>query len=111
MTGYEREKVPIVINACDVVLLTSTHEGWPNIIKEGLACNVPFVSTDVSDLNDIAVLSDNCVVTSSNYHDLSIALESVLDMSISLDLRKFVSHMDMDLVTQKIGGIYNKMLE
>ena len=39
--------VPLHVNACNLILLTSKSEGWPNAIKEALACNIPFVSTDV----------------------------------------------------------------
>ena len=38
------------MNACDVALLTSIHEGSPQFIKEALACNRPIVSTDVGDV-------------------------------------------------------------
>ena len=60
--GYEVEileiwnvahgKVPLYINASDVVILTSEREGSPNIIRESLACGVPVVSFDVGDAND-----------------------------------------------------------
>ncbi|MEQ9413235.1 MAG: glycosyltransferase, partial [Cyclobacteriaceae bacterium] len=38
------QQVPIYINASNAVLLTSIHEGSPNIIKEAMACNIPIVS-------------------------------------------------------------------
>ena len=38
------------LNASDVVILTSFHEGSPNIIKEAMACNCQVVATDVGDI-------------------------------------------------------------
>ncbi len=44
-------EIPELINAADVVLLTSRWEGSPNIVKEAMACNCPVVGTDVGDIS------------------------------------------------------------
>jgi teichuronic acid biosynthesis glycosyltransferase TuaC len=43
------QNIPICLNAADCLLLTSTSEGSPNILKEALACNLPITSVDVGD--------------------------------------------------------------
>ncbi|MFD1568585.1 glycosyltransferase [Halolamina litorea] len=50
VTGVPHDGMPSYLNAADALLLTSTHEGSPNAVKEALACNVPVVSTDVGDV-------------------------------------------------------------
>jgi glycosyltransferase involved in cell wall biosynthesis len=45
----ERHDIPDVINACDVVTMTSRSEGSPNAVTEAMACGVPCVVTDVGD--------------------------------------------------------------
>ena len=44
-----RHDMPDVYNTCDVTVLTSHHEGTPNVLLESMACGVPVVATDVSD--------------------------------------------------------------
>lgn len=50
LSGVTRAEVKERILKSDSVALASTHEGWPNIIKETMILGRPFVSTAVSDL-------------------------------------------------------------
>lgn len=49
----ERAEIPAIINACDIVTLTSRSEGSPNAIAEAMACGVPCVATDVGDTSTL----------------------------------------------------------
>ena len=49
MCGVKPNDVPMYINACDCVLLTSDEEGSPNIIRESFALNKPVFSVNVGD--------------------------------------------------------------
>jgi teichuronic acid biosynthesis glycosyltransferase TuaC len=43
---------PIWLDASDVLLVTSHHEGSPAIVKGALPCNLPVVSTPVGDVKE-----------------------------------------------------------
>ncbi len=50
LKNVNSNEVYYYMNAADVVLLTSTREGSPNVIKEAMACNCPTVATNVGDV-------------------------------------------------------------
>lgn len=50
MSKVKPEMVPVYLNACDFVLLTSDEEGSPNITREALSLNKRVFSVDVGDV-------------------------------------------------------------
>ncbi len=109
LTGVEHDRIPLWINAASAVLLTSTREGWPNIIKEALACNVPFVSTDVSDLAAIAQAEPNCFVVEPSPQALAGALTETLDYRGPSNLRRHVAPMALDAIGRRLLEIYRRL--
>lgn len=49
--GYvDRNEMPVLMNAADVLALASLSEVSPNVIREAIACGLPVVSTRVGDV-------------------------------------------------------------
>ena len=111
-TGVSHEDMPTLVASCDVVLCTSETEGWPNSIKEALACNIPFVSTDVSDLAAVAAVEETtCRVCPNDHIALSDALCAVLSGPPPTDLRRHVACMDLKPTAARLVAVYQQMLK
>jgi teichuronic acid biosynthesis glycosyltransferase TuaC len=48
--GRRYDEVATILNAVDVLILTSRAEASPTVVKEALLCNLPVLSTDVGDV-------------------------------------------------------------
>jgi glycosyltransferase involved in cell wall biosynthesis len=78
-TGVLPDQIPVYMNAADVLLVTSKHEGSPNVVKEAMACNLPIVSVDVGDVKErLRNVTECTVINSSNPSDLAPSLEKTL---------------------------------
>jgi glycosyltransferase involved in cell wall biosynthesis len=106
------EQMPLYMNACNVLLLTSSSEGSPSVVKEALACNIPIVSTDVGDVRQRVEAINGCIVCADDQPEsLAKALSEVLQNDARIQGREMVLDMDEDLVSKKIIDIYERVIE
>jgi hypothetical protein len=77
LEAMPNENVPFWLNAGNVLLLTSLHEGSPTVVKEALACNLPVVSVDVGDVRERIKGIEGCYLASPNPEDLASKLRLV----------------------------------
>jgi glycosyltransferase involved in cell wall biosynthesis len=100
------DDVAIWLNAADAVLLTSTHEGSPNAIKEALACNVPVVSVDVGDVRERMGGIDGCFVAEANAEDIAEKLARALERPDRIDARDRLGELSLERVASTLRNIY-----
>ena len=110
-TRVSQSLMPVYMNACDALLLTSMHEGSPNVVKEALACNLPVVSTDVGDVESRIGGVDGCYVCKDDSADaIAAALERVLERTGRIDGRSSIVDLDERVTTQKVIEAYRRAL-
>jgi glycosyltransferase involved in cell wall biosynthesis len=81
VTKMPHEAIPNYLNAADVLLLTSDHEGSPVVIKEAMACNLPIVSTNVGDVSEVIGGVEGCFLAEHTAEDLADKVELALEFA------------------------------
>jgi teichuronic acid biosynthesis glycosyltransferase TuaC len=110
LDGVAHAEVPTWINGSDVVLLTSTHEGSPNAVKEALACNAPVVAVDVGDVHQRLASVQGCYVAAPRPDDLAEKLDLVLSTGRRVDARDTLAELSLERTAQRIFEIYRTVL-
>lgn len=107
--GVPPREMPLYMNACDALLVTSSTEGSPNAVKEALACDLPIVSTDVGDIRARVTHINGCIVCKdSSPESLGQALIKILTNTRRINGRVFVIELDEKFLIQKVINVYNQ---
>ncbi|MDT8374977.1 MAG: glycosyltransferase [Bacteroidales bacterium] len=112
LSGVPHEHVPYWLNAVDVLLLTSTREGSPNVVKEAMACNCPVVSTEVGDVRWLFGETGGYFITSNDAGDVAAKLRAALDLSGRTEGRERIMKLELDSgsVAARIKSIYERVV-
>lgn len=106
----QHEDVPTWLNASDAVVLTSAHEGSPNVVKEALACNVPVVSVDVGDVKERYGAVHGCFLAPSTAAGIAEALNEAIAARGTVDSRSAISDLSHELVAARLRALYGRAI-
>ena len=111
VSGQPHHVIPLYMNACDALALTSTHEGSPMVIKEAMACNLPIVSTDVGDVSQVIEGVEGCYLCEANSEDVANQLSKILAWGQRTTGRQKIQHLSSEHAAERIIEIYNEMCQ
>lgn len=111
LKSYTRKEVNLLLNACDLAIMTSLMEGSPQFIKEAMACNCPIVSTNVGSVEEIIDNTEGCFLTSFDPEDVRQKVKLAIQFGRRTKGRKKISDLDNGIIADKIISIYHSVLE
>ncbi len=106
LRNFQNTEINMMLNASDMLLVTSLSETGPIIVKEALACNCPVVSTDVGDVKEIIKNIENCYLTNYNSDQLSKIIKKVIELNIRSNGRDFMQKYDLNMIAKQVIKIY-----
>jgi len=108
--GRPYSEVPLIMNACDVLVLTSDSEGSPTVIKEALACNLPIVSVDVGDVREVIKDATNCYICKQDPVNIAERIKLVLSEGMRTTRRNNIKDLSSKKIVRKIIGVYREII-
>ncbi len=109
VSGQPHQVVPIYMSACDVLALTSSHEGSPMVIKEAMACNLPIVSVDVGDVAEVIAGTEHCHLVEPTPEAVADKLRVVLSNRQRTNGRSRIDHLRSDRIAGQIIDLYQEL--
>jgi glycosyltransferase involved in cell wall biosynthesis len=111
----QRSDVPQILPGFDIHCLSSLAEGFPNVLGEAMACEVPCVTTDVGDSKDI-VGDTGWVVAPGNSVAYGAALNEALSLTPSerkrmgeLARRRIACRYSLGAVVEEYSKMYHEI--
>jgi glycosyltransferase involved in cell wall biosynthesis len=111
LDGLERAEVALAMGAADAVLLTSTREGAPVVVKEALACTTPVVSVAVGDVPGLVAGLPGCAIAPSDPQQLAQSVRGALGAGRDPLLRQSVRAYGRVPIAERVLGVYRDLLQ
>jgi glycosyltransferase involved in cell wall biosynthesis len=111
----ERSDMPTIMAALDVLVSSSSSEGFPNVIGEAMCCGVPCVVTDVG---DSARMAGDCgvVVPPRDPGAIADGVEVLLGMETSARQslgmaarRRMAEQYNLPAIVRRYEGLYDSL--
>lgn len=110
VTGAPLSRMPLYLNAADVLVLASYSEGSPNAVKEAMAVNLPVISVDVGDVVELIGQTEGCYLVASRAEDIAARLVEVCRRGTRTQGRERMTRYAEENVARDIVAVYDAVL-
>jgi glycosyltransferase involved in cell wall biosynthesis len=108
--GIDHAQIPLYLNACDALILTSNHEASPCVIKESLACNLPIIAVDVGDVAERMDGVEGCFLCEQSSPALAEGIRSVFHFGRRTNGRLKVEEISLENTARKTMTLFQKVV-
>ena len=108
--GVPRERMPLYMNAADVLVLASLFEGSPNAVKEAMAVNLPVVTVEVGDTADLIGPTEGCYLVPRDAEAIAARIVEVCQRGARTAGREWIARLSMERVARQIVDLYQTVV-
>lgn len=111
LAGRPQDEIVRYMQAADLLLMTSSQEGSPNVVKEAMAAGLAVVAVDIGDTGERLAGVRGCRIAASDRpEDVGAAIADVLGSDEPRDGRRAVEPLRLEAVAARIVSIYEQVL-
>jgi len=104
--GVPRSRMPLYLNAADVLALASIFEGSPNAVKEAMAVNLPVVAVDVGDVRELIGATDGCSIVPREAAPMARKIAEVCRHPLRTRGRESIARLSIENVARQVLAVY-----
>lgn len=108
--GIPRQRMPLYMNAADLLLLASIFEGSPNAVKEAMAVNLPVVAVDVGDVRDLIGSTEGCSIVPRDARVMAEKIVEVCRDPVRTNGREHIGHLSIEHVAKEVVAVYGQVI-
>jgi glycosyltransferase involved in cell wall biosynthesis len=108
--GVPQERMPLYMNAADVLVLASMLEGSPNAVKEALAVNLPVVSVNVGDVSEHLDSVEGCFLVPREPEAIADKIAVVIGSGRRAQSREKMARLSIENVARQVVEVYAQVV-
>lgn len=109
VNGVPPDHLPLLMSAADCLLLTSSVEGSPNVVKEALMCDLPVIATRVGDVSELLEGVEPSFVVEADPDELGKAVLRCLEQAARSNGRARSTWLSSEAITERLVRLYSDL--
>lgn len=113
----DRDDIPNVLNAMDILVSSSIWEGMPNVVLEAMACGLPVVATDVGGTRELVLHGETgLLVEARDVDSMAASFKRLVDSEDErvrmgeCGRRRTEEHFSIQQSVQRTEAVYAELL-
>jgi teichuronic acid biosynthesis glycosyltransferase TuaC len=101
-----RARMPLYMNAANVLVLASMLEGSPNAVKEAMAVNLPVITVEVGDVRHLIGPTKSCYIVPREAADIAEKIVEVCRQDNRTNGREWIAQWSMERIAREVVNVY-----
>ena len=106
--GVPQDRMPLYMNAADVLVLASIFEGSPNAVKEAMAVNLPVVAVEVGDVRELIGETEGCYIVPREVKPMAEKIIDACRRPVRTRGREAIARLSIENVARQVIAVYER---